>query len=102
MFPFCCEVNKEIKVEDENMLEGFKDECENRFMISNDEDSCVTTASGESEKRKRKEGLAMNDVNEEKVEITTPNHDDNKNWWRKCKNIKHKKNTQSYKKINFN
>jgi len=66
--PDAIQVNKEIKVEDENMLDGFKHECENRFMKSNDEESCG--------KRKRKEEPIMNDVVEEKVEITTPNHDD--------------------------
>jgi len=72
-------VNKEIKVEDENILNEFKDECENRFMKSNDEENCITTASGENQKRKRKqkEELIMDDVVQEKIEITIPNHKSN-------------------------
>jgi len=49
------QMNKEIKVEEENVLDGFKHKCENRFMKSNDEESCITTASCQSQKRKRKE-----------------------------------------------
>jgi len=75
------DMNKEIKVENENILKKFKDECENSFIKSNDEESCITTASSESQKRKRKqkqkEELIMDDIMKEKVEITTPIHDDN-------------------------
>merc|ERR1712034_211789 len=72
-------VNKEIKVEDENILNAFKNECENRFMKSTDEENFITTTSGENQKRKRKqkEELIMNDVVQEKVEITIPNHKGN-------------------------
>jgi len=72
------QVNKEIKVEDGNILDKFKDECENRFMQSNDEESRITTISFQSQKRKRKKRLIMNDAIEETVEIATPNdHDGN-------------------------
>jgi len=74
------QVNQEIKVEVNKNGNEFKHECENHFMKSNDEESCVTTASGDRKKRKRKrkEEPIMDDVVEEKVEITTPIHDDNK------------------------
>ena len=92
-------MNKETKVEDKNILHGFKDECENRFMKSNDEESYVTTASGESQKqkRKRKEEPIMDDVVEEKVEITIPNNDDNK-VVEKIQKYQKQKNTQNYSK----
>jgi phage terminase small subunit len=72
------QVNKDIKIEDKNIFDGFKDECKNRFIKSNDEESHVTTASGKSQKRKRKqkEEPIMDDVVEEKLEITTPNTND--------------------------
>jgi hypothetical protein len=68
-------VNEEVKIEDEKMLDGFKDECESRFIQSNDEKNCIDTVSRKSQKRKQKEELMTNDV---KVGIsTTPNHDQN-------------------------
>jgi len=50
------DVNKEIKVEEESILGGFKHKCEDRFMQDNEE-SCITSASCESKKRNRKEEL---------------------------------------------
>jgi len=50
------DVNKEIKVEEESILGGFKHKCEDRFVQSNEE-SCITSASCESKKRNRKEEL---------------------------------------------
>ena len=70
-------MNQEIKVEDGNILNGFKTECENRFMHSNDEESRITTTSFQSQKRKRKKEQIMNDAIEETVEMTTPDHDKN-------------------------
>merc|ERR1712034_127892 len=66
-------VNEKIKVEDENMLEEFKDQCENNFMEGNDKESFIDTASCQSQKRKRKEGPIINDVKVEEVEIATSN-----------------------------
>jgi hypothetical protein len=71
------QVNKEIKVEDANILHGFKYECENRFMENNDEESCITTPSLETKKRKRQEKPITKDFVKEKVEITAPNHNGN-------------------------
>merc|ERR1712034_253944 len=51
-------VKKEVKVEDENMLGGFKDECEHRFIQSNDEESCISTGF-ENSKQKRKQNLIL-------------------------------------------
>merc|ERR1712034_292809 len=70
-------IDKEIKVEEENMFDGLKHECENCFVQSNEEESSITTASCKGKKRKRKEVPALNDVVEEEVKITTPNHDAN-------------------------
>merc|ERR1712034_4280 len=68
-------VDEDVKIEDEKILDGFKDACENRFIYqSNDEESCIDTASRKGQKRKRKEEPMMNDV---EVEIATPNHDQN-------------------------
>merc|ERR1711925_57785 len=64
-------VDEEIKVEDENILDRIKDQCENNFMQSNDEQSCIDTASCQSQKRKRNED---NDVKVEEVEIATYKH----------------------------
>merc|ERR1712034_257695 len=71
------QVNKEIKVEEETMLDVFKHECENRFVQSNEEESSITTAPCKGKKRKRKEVPALNDDVKEKVKVTTPNHDAN-------------------------
>jgi len=66
-------VNENIKVEDENK---FKNECENRFMKSNED---ALPQSHANEKRKRKQNSIVNDdIMEEKVEITTPNHNESK------------------------
>ena len=71
-------VDEKVKVEDKNILNGFKDECENRFIKSNDKESCIVTASCQSQKRKRKDDNSIiNDVKQEKVEITIPDHDEN-------------------------
>jgi len=65
--------SKEVKVEEENILGGFKNECENRFMKTNDEKRCTNA------KRKRKyESIMNDDVMEEKVKIETPTQDGNK------------------------
>ena len=63
-------VNAQVKVEEENMLHDFKDECENRFMQGNDEEKCVVTEFKNSNaKRKRKPNLKMKvDVKEVKKE----------------------------------
>jgi len=58
---------KEVKVEEENILYGLKNQCENNFMKK----SC------QSQKRKRKEDLILNDVIEEHTENTLPNQDEN-------------------------
>jgi len=72
-------VCEKVKVEDKNILNGFKDECENRFIKSNDKESYIATASCQSQKRKRKDDNSiMNDVKQEKVvEIATPDYDQN-------------------------
>jgi len=44
------QMKKKIKVKEENVLDGFKHECENRFIKSNNEGSFVTTASCQSRK----------------------------------------------------
>jgi len=56
-------VNETVKIEDENILDGFKDACENRFMHqSNDEERCVATEFQNSNaKRKRKQNSTIND-----------------------------------------
>ena len=55
-------MNETVKIEDENILDGFKDACENRFIHqSNDEERCIVNA-----KRKRKQNSMINqDVKEE-------------------------------------
>jgi len=58
-------VNQQIKVEDENILGGFKDKCESRFIESNNTESCITKASCKIQKRKRKLKRIMKDVMEE-------------------------------------
>jgi len=35
-------VNKKVKVEDGNILNGFKEECENRFIKSTNENKCIS------------------------------------------------------------
>jgi len=72
--------SKEVKVEEEIILHGFKNECENRFMKTNDETKCIDTVSSESKnvKRKRKyKSITNDDFMEEKVKIETPHHDKN-------------------------
>jgi len=65
--------SKEVKVEEEIILNGFKNECETRFMKTNDEKRCTNA------KRKRKyESIMNDDVMEEKVKIETPTQDGNK------------------------
>jgi len=64
-------VNEKVKVEDENILHGFKNQYETNFMKSNDENICIDTASCQSQKRKRNED---NDVKVEEVEIANPQH----------------------------
>jgi len=61
---------KEVKVEEENILYGLKDQCENNFMKK----SC------QSQKRKRKEDSTLNDIIEEKMVNTTPDADQNKSF----------------------
>merc|ERR1711925_29625 len=58
---------QEVKVEEENILYRLKNQCENNFM----KQSC------QSQKRKRKKDLILNDVIEEHMVKTTPNHDQN-------------------------
>merc|ERR1711925_11576 len=75
-------VNKEVKIEGENILDRFKDECEDRFIHqSNDEERCIAAATefqNSNAKRKQKQNLILNDnVKEEKVEIETPTYDEN-------------------------
>jgi len=67
-------VNEEVKIEDKNILDGFKDQFENNFMKSNNEENCIDTASCQNQKRKRKEEPIINDVKEENVEIAISNH----------------------------
>merc|ERR1711925_46400 len=67
-------VNEEVKIEDENILHGFKNQCEHRFIQSNDEESCIDTALCQNQKRKRKEEPMINDI---KLEIAPPNYDQN-------------------------
>jgi len=56
-------VNENVKVEDENILDRFKDECENNFMKR----PC------QSKKQKRqKHSIILNDVIEEQIVNTTP------------------------------
>jgi len=60
---------KEVKVEEENILYGLKDQqCENNFM----ERPC------QNQKRKRKNDSILTDVIEEQIINTNPNHDENK------------------------
>jgi hypothetical protein len=62
-------VNENIKVKDENILNEFKDECENRFMASN-EDASPQNHANAKRKRKPKQNLIVNnDVMEEKLKI---------------------------------
>merc|ERR1712034_261668 len=62
-------VNETVKVpvENKNILDGVNDECENRFMQSNDEERCIgaTEFQNSKEKRKRKQNLLLNDDVEE-------------------------------------
>ena len=58
-----------IKIEDENILDGFKDACENRFIQSNDEENIDTEFQKSNAKRKRKpNSMLNNDVKEVKEE----------------------------------
>merc|ERR1712034_233569 len=62
-------VNETVKIEDENIHDKFKVQCENHFIHqSNDEESCIDTEFQSSNpKRKRKQHSMINqDVNEEK------------------------------------
>jgi len=63
-------VNKEVKIEDVYILDRFKDECEKRFLQSNDEKRYIATEfQNLNAKRKRKENSIMDDdVKEEKEE----------------------------------
>jgi len=55
-------VNKEVKVEDEYILHRFKDECENRFIQSNDQErDIITEFQNSNAKRKRKENSMIDD-----------------------------------------
>merc|ERR1712034_69335 len=58
---------QEVKVEEENILYGLKDQCENNFIKK----SC------QNQKRKRKEDLILNDVTGEHMVNTTPDPDQN-------------------------
>ena len=68
-------VDEDVKIEDEKILDGFKDDCESRFIQGNDENNCIDKALHESQKRKRKDELMINDI---KLEIAPPNYDQNK------------------------
>jgi len=63
-------VNEQVKLEDENIIGGSKDECENRLIQSNNEEKCIATEFENSNaKRKRNENSIMNDdVKKEEVE----------------------------------
>merc|ERR1711925_60492 len=67
-------VDERIKVENKNILHGFKAQYEHRFIQSNDEESCIDRASCQNQKRKRKEDPIFNDIKEENVEIATSTH----------------------------
>jgi len=65
-------VNPEVKIEDENILNRFKDECENRFIQdNNDKEKCIATEFENSNaKRKRKDNsILSDDIKKEKMEI---------------------------------
>jgi len=64
-------VNAQVKIEDENILNRFKDECEHRFIQSNNEEKCIVIEfQTPNAKRKRKEKSMINDdVKEEKMKI---------------------------------
>jgi hypothetical protein len=66
-----------VKTEEESILYGFKNKCENNYM--NSQDDGIVTASYKRQKRKRKENSNMDDeAKKENVKITTaPNHDEN-------------------------
>jgi len=71
-----------VKIEDESIIYGFefKDECESNFMENKDKKvKSLATSSCKSQKRKRKNDSIMNDdeVNKQKVKITTHNSDEN-------------------------
>jgi len=71
-------VNEQVKIEEENILDGFKDECGNRFTESSGGKGCIATEFQNSNaKRKRKKNSMMNDDKQKNVEITTPNNDEN-------------------------
>merc|ERR1712034_105902 len=49
-------IDEKVKVEEENVLSQFKNECENQFMECNDKQNIIVTTSYESsQKRKRNE-----------------------------------------------
>jgi hypothetical protein len=48
-------IDKKVKVEEENVLSQFKNECENQFIECTDEQNNIVTTSYQSQKRKRNE-----------------------------------------------
>merc|ERR1712034_210801 len=55
-------VNEQVKIEDENILNGFKNEWGGRLIQSNDQERCTATEFQNSNtKRKRKQNLILND-----------------------------------------
>jgi len=56
-------VNEEVKIEDKNIFDRFKDECENRCIQSND----ATEFQNSNAKRKRKQNSLINDDVKEEV-----------------------------------
>ena len=51
-----------VKIEDKSILSEFKDECENNFMESKDEEIHIVTKSPKIHKRKRKQYSIVNDT----------------------------------------
>jgi len=70
-------VNRNIKIEDKNILDEFKDECENRFMTSNGDAPPQNHANAKRKRKQKQNSIVNNDVMEEKLEITTPTHGKN-------------------------
>merc|ERR1712034_190570 len=64
-------VDEKVKLKGENILNGFKNECENHFLKSKEEEESVPTRLDQkSQKRKRTEYSIINaDVIEKKMEI---------------------------------
>jgi hypothetical protein len=61
-----------VKIEDESIIFGLKDKCENNVIKSKDKKVSIVTELYKSQKRKRKKDLFMKDAFEENMLMSTP------------------------------